>query len=61
MLSVKDSFSYPLAAGESIDLNVKIDGVDFNEFIKKPKTCAELEVYFKNDLIFSSKAVSILK
>lgn len=61
MLSIKDSFSYPLAAGESIDLSVKIDGVDFNEFIKNPKTCTELEVYFKNDLIFSSKAVSILK
>ena len=61
MLNVKDSFSYPLAAGELDDVNVKIDGIEFNEFIKKPKTCAKLEVYLKNDLIFSSKAVSILK
>ena len=61
MLNVKDSFSYPLAAGENDYVSVKIDGVEFNEFIKNPKTCTKLEVYLKNNLIFSSKAVSILK
>lgn len=61
MLNVDKSFSYPLKEGEINDVTVKIDGVMYGEFIKNPKTCTELEVYLKNDLIFSTKAVSILK
>ena len=61
MINVDKSFSYPLKDGEIDDITVKIGDKEFGEFIKNPESCAEIKVYLKNDLIFSSKAVSILK
>lgn len=61
MLNVKDTFYYPLTSDEFNCVSVKFNGLEFNEFIKKPESCVKLDVYLKNDLIFSSKAVSILK
>lgn len=54
------TFSYPLTCEEKQNLTVKYNGLNFEEFLNNPKNEANIEVFIKNQLIFSKKIYTII-
>lgn len=60
LIDIKKDFIYPIKDSELSDITVKINGKDFDNFIKKPQKSGVFEIYLKNKLIFSQNIFIIL-
>ncbi len=53
ILTMYKNFIYPLSESEINDINIKINGKNYQDFIKNPTKNGIFEVFLKNKLIFS--------
>ena len=54
------NFSYPIKNSEINDIKIKVNGKNFEDFIKNPKENGIFEVFLENKLIFSQNIFTIV-
>ena len=57
---VKEDFFYPLKKDEDKDVSLKFSYKNINKTVKKDSEVGKIDIYLKNNLIFSKKTYNII-